>query len=363
VTGSFPWPDGSATGIGSLPGEDVGEAVRLVFGELPDLPHLPELPARGPGADLIGRAAALLVDMPVDLQPSGWRLVDRPGRDLRRSRDLLARDLDALEETADGYTGPLKVQAAGPWTLAGSVELHYGDKAVADPGAVRDLLQSLAEGLRRHVADVRRRVPGADVILQLDEPSLPAVLAGTVPTASGFGTLDPVQPPTAQTGLGDVLAAAGAYPVVHCCAAGAPIEMLRAAGARAVALDAALLPDDEALGEAVQAGTALWLGVVPTRPGSAAAGLALGPRANGSAPASTPGSGSGGGDPVLSDLAGTVGPVRRLWRRLGFAPELLPRSVVVTPACGLAGTSPAFAREALRRCREAGRALGDDPEG
>lgn len=45
----FPWPPASATGVGSLPGTDPAEALRLVFGELPDLPHLTELPARGPG--------------------------------------------------------------------------------------------------------------------------------------------------------------------------------------------------------------------------------------------------------------------------------------------------------------------------
>jgi hypothetical protein len=35
---------------------------------------------------------------------------------------------------------------------------------------------------------------------------------------------------------------------------------------------------------------------------------------------------------------------------------------VVTPACGLAGASPAHARAALRRCREAGRALREEPD-
>jgi len=330
-----PWPPGSATGIGSLPGEDVAEAVRLVFGELPDFPHLPELPARGPGADVIGRGAALLVDLPVDLQPSGWRFVDRPGVDLRRARDLLARDLDALEEAADGYAGPLKVQATGPWTLAGTVELHRGDKAVADPGAVRDLGQSLAEGLRRHVADIRRRMPGATVVLQLDEPVLPAVLAGSVPTASGYGTLAAVERPDVEAGLREVLAATDAYPAVHCCAARPPLDLFRAAGARALSVDAGQLrpDDDESLGEAVEAGVSLWLGAVP----------ATGEN--------------------LSDLAGTVAGVRTTWRRLGFDPALLAEAVVVTPACGLATATPAYARAVLRRCRETARALREDPEG
>ena len=333
------WAPGAATGIGSLPGEDPPEAVRLVLDELPDLPHLPELPARGAGADMVGRGAALLVDLPVDVQPSGWRLVDRPGRDLRRAADLLARDLDALERAADGYAGPLKLQVTGPWTLAATVELHYGDKAVSDRGATRDLVQSLAEGVRRHVADVGRRLPGARLVLQVDEPSLPAVLAGRVPTASGYGALSAVEETLAQSGLAEVLAAAvdagAVHTVAHCCAPRPPLELFRRAGAGSVSFDAALVgqAQDDALGTAVEAGVALWLGVVP------------------------------GTDADLAPLPDTVDGVRRLWGRLGFAPERLPASVVVTPACGLAGASPAYARAALRRVLQTGRALAEDPRG
>src|SRR5689334_9634345 len=60
---SFPWPPGATTGIGSMPGVDPAETAGIVVGELPDLPHLPELPNRGLGADLLGRSAALLVDL------------------------------------------------------------------------------------------------------------------------------------------------------------------------------------------------------------------------------------------------------------------------------------------------------------
>ena len=71
-----PWPVGSATGVGSMPGTDVREAMRVVLGELPDLPHLPELPGRGVGADLTGRTVGLLLDLHAEVQPSGWRFVD-----------------------------------------------------------------------------------------------------------------------------------------------------------------------------------------------------------------------------------------------------------------------------------------------
>ena len=47
----------SGTGIGSLPGQDMTEAIRTVMGELgerPGMPFLPELPRRGVGEVLVG---------------------------------------------------------------------------------------------------------------------------------------------------------------------------------------------------------------------------------------------------------------------------------------------------------------------
>lgn len=322
----------TATAVGSWPGEDVAEALAVVLGELPDLPHLPELPARGPGADVIGRTAALLVDLPVDLQPSGWRLVDRPGRDLRRGQSWLRQDLDALAEAADGYRGRLKVQVAGPWTLAASVWLPRGDRVVIDAGARRDLVASLAQGVSEHVADVRRLVPGADVVVQVDEPSLPAVMQGRLPTASGWGRLPMIEAPEAREGLRTVLAAAvtaGAATVVHSCAADVPVALIVEAGAQAASVDVALLGSRgwESVAVAVEAGVALWAGVVPT---------------------------SG----ELPDAAALADLVARPWHELGLAPSLL-HSVVLTPTCGLAACSPEQARRILVRTREAAEALDE----
>jgi methionine synthase II (cobalamin-independent) len=322
---AVPW--GPATGVGSLPGTDPAEALRVVLGELPAFPHLPELPARGPGADLVGRTAGLLVDLAVDLTPAGWRLVPRGGVDLRRTHDLLARDLDALHEVAEGYTGLLKVQAAGPWTLAAALERERGDRAVVDPGARRDLAQSLAEGIAAHVAAVTGRVPGARVVVQLDEPSLPAVLQGALPTASGFGKLPAVEETVAEQELAAVVAAVPHPVVVHCCAPRAPIALLRAAGADGVSVDVGLVQDLDAVGTAVEAGTHLLLGVVP------------------------------GTDAALPAPRATASRVSALWNELGFPAEQLPAAVTLTPACGLAGASPAYARAAMAQVREAARYL------
>ena len=199
-----------ASGVGSWPGtdaEDYAEAVRLVLGEAPDLPYLPELPGRGAGAAMTGRTLAMIGDLGFDLQPAGWRLTDRPGIDLRRARSLLAQDLDQLEDLAQDFHGVLKVQLAGPWTLAATVERPRGDKLLADHGARRELAQALAEGVAAHLADVRRRVAAAHVVVQVDEPALAAVLAGAIPTASGFGRHRVVHPPEASEALAEVLEA------------------------------------------------------------------------------------------------------------------------------------------------------------
>ncbi|MCA1711503.1 MAG: methionine synthase [Actinobacteria bacterium] len=325
------WPVAAASGIGSLPGTDPREAVRTVLGELPDLPFLPELPARGPHADLTGRACALLADLHVDLQPSGWRITPRPSRDGTRARDLLARDLDALEGT-EARPPFLKLQCAGPWTLAATVELSRGDRLLADPGAVEDLAASLAQGLAAHLADVARRLPGTTLVLQLDEPALPGVLSAQIPTASGFGRLRAPDRLVALDRLRTVLQVAE-QTVVHCCAPRPPFALLADAGAGGVAVDAALLTsrDHDDLGAALENDVRLLLGLVPST------------------------------DAAL-DLEALAAPAKQLWRRLGFEPDRLPGLVVVTPSCGLAGASPAYARQALQACAEIARRLGEEPE-
>ncbi|MDX3576905.1 MULTISPECIES: methionine synthase [unclassified Streptomyces] len=324
-----------ATGVGSLPGGDAHEAAKTATGSFEDFPFLAELPARGPGADMIGRTAGLLVEMYARVEPSGWRIGDRPGRDTKRARSWLGEDLDALEEHVQGYEGQLKVQAVGPWTLAAALELRNGEVALSDPGACRDLAGSLAEGLRLHLAEVRRRVPGADVVLQLDEPSLTAVLRGHVRSASGYRTHRAVDRQVVEGTLRDVVGVHGDGPVVvHSCAPDVPFALLRRSGAAAVSFDFSLLTerDDDVIGEAVEAGTRLFAGVVP------------------------------GVDAPLSDPAGSVMGVRTLWRRLGLRPGLLAEAVTLTPSCGLAGASPGYARRALAHCVRAARSLADDPE-
>lgn len=339
---SKPWPPEAATGVGSMPGTDPAEVVRTVVGELRLLPHLPELPDRGVGADLIGRTAAVLLDLPIEVVPSGYRVAAHPGLDHRRAVDLLARDLDALQQVFEGARpAAVKVQLAGPWTLTAGIELARGHRVLTDPGALREFGESLAEGLAAHVAEVAART-GVPVLVQLDEPTLPAALAARLRTPSGFGTVPAVAASAARDLLASVIdaarAASGNPVLVHCCADRPPVALLRAAGADAISLDATLLtgaPADywDSLGEAWDAGVTLFLGLVP----------ALDPEE----------------PPSLLDVAR---PALRLVDRLGFGRSWLADRAVPTPTCGLAVATPDWARRALGLTAELGRAFVEPPE-
>ena len=137
-----------STGIGSWPGTEQADALKIAFAECPDLPYLPELPDRGPHAALTGRGTALLTGLGIDLTSAGWRLADSSSRDHRRAIATFRSDLDQLEEIAQGYEGPIKVAVAGPWTLAAALEHPRGDRVLADPGARRDVAQSRSRGSR-----------------------------------------------------------------------------------------------------------------------------------------------------------------------------------------------------------------------
>jgi methionine synthase II (cobalamin-independent) len=118
--------------------------------------------------------------------------------------------------------------------------------------------------------------------------------------------------------------AAVPYPVVvHCCATRAPIELFRAAGADGVSLDAGLVQDLDALGTAVEAGTHLLLGIVP------------------------------GTDAPVPAPKASASRISALWNELGFPAERLAEAVTLTPACGLAGATPSYARTAMAHVRQA----------
>ncbi len=328
----------AGTGIGSWPGTSPREAAEIIVGELHRLPHLVELPARGIGSDLIGRAGALLVDITIDTVPRGYRIAAGRSAVTRRAASLLAEDIDALEEAWEkaglrGTQRTVKVQAPGPITLAAQLEMANGHRAITDPGAVRDLAGSLAEGVALHRAEIARRLD-CPVVVQFDEPSLPAALAGRLPGVTGMSAVHAVDEPVAAALLDDCVAAVGGEVAIHSCAPGLPWPMLQRGTMSAVSIDLSTLTADDldGVGEFVESGRTVMLGVVP---------------------ATAP-----GGSPSAEQVARSV---VSFTDRLGFPRAVLPERIGVTPACGVAGATLKWARVAIELTQKAVDAIAEDP--
>ena len=330
----------TATGTGSWPGVAAREAAEVVVGELAGaLAHIVELPARGVGADMLGRAAALLVDVAIDTVPRGYRIAARPGAVTRRAVSLLDEDMDALEEAWEtaGLRGGgrvVKVQAPGPVTLAAGVELANGHRAITDSGAVRDLTASLAEGVATHRAALGRRLD-TPVVVQFDEPSLPAALGGRLSGVTALSPVAALDEAVAVALFDTCVAAVGADVVVHSCARVLPWNLLQRSAIAAVSVDAGTLvaSDLDGIAAFVESGRTVVLGVV----------AANAPQRR----------------PSVEEVAAAVVAVTD---RLGFERSALRDRIGVTPACGLAGATPEWARTAIGLAREAAEVFAADPD-
>lgn len=328
----------AATGVGSWPGTSARHAAEVVVGELHQLPYLPELPARGIGSDLIGRAGALLVDIAIDTVPRGYRIAARPGAVSRRAASLLREDIDAVEEAWEIAGGArsgraVKVQAPGPITLAAELELSNGHRALTDAGALRDLAASLAEGLAIHRTEVARRL-STTVVVQLDEPLLASALAGRISGVTSLSPVHAVDETLAVEIYDDCVAAVGADVMMHTCAGDVPWTLLQRSAIRAVSVDmGALSPGDiDGLAAFVDSGRTAVLGLVP-------------PVAPGSRPS-------------VEELAAAAAAVTD---RIGFTRAVLGERIGVSPTCGLAGATDAWARAATTLCQRAATSITDDP--
>jgi methionine synthase II (cobalamin-independent) len=329
----------AATGIGSWPGSSPREAAEIVVGELHTLPHLVELPARGVGADMIGRAGALLVDIGIDTGPRGYRVAGGRSSVVRRAVSLLDEDIDAFEEAWEkaglrGGTRTVKVQAPGPITLAAQLELAGGHRAITDAGALRDLAGSLAEGVATHRAQLEKRLE-TSVVVQFDEPLLPAALAGRLAGVTSLTPVHPVDEPVAIGLLDDCVSVVGGEVVLHSCAPALPWKALQRSGIHAISVDASTLTaaDLDGVGDFVDSGRTVMLGVVAA-----------------TAPATRP---------SAEEIAKAAA---ALTDRLGFARSVLRDRIGITPACGLAGATPQWARIAVELAQKAADGFAEDPD-
>ncbi|NUP75010.1 MAG: hypothetical protein HOQ07_10240, partial [Sinomonas sp.] len=253
----------TATSHGDWPGTDPVEAEKAIRGELgsPHLPFVPELPGRGVGSDPVGRTATLLVDLHADVQPHGWRIVEKPGRDALRAESALSTDLNVLADVVgaeETHAEELQVRILGPLSLMAGLYLHHGERVLIDAGARRDVAQSLAAGVGGFLTRLRAAAPQARLTVQLSEPEAARVLGGLIPTASGYRTIRSVRASEARavwSELVEALRAGGAAQVmVHTEAWEAPSGTLLEAGADGISVpsDGLSVPQWESLAEGVE---------------------------------------------------------------------------------------------------------------
>lgn len=314
------------TAAGSLPGEDFRGALGAMTEVLPEMLPLPELPGRGVGSQMVGRALGLIDALDFDLQPAGWRLTSGSGADHRRARSQWRFDLDDTEELLQGFSGVLKVAVAGPWTLSASVERPMGDRLLADHGARRELSQALADGVATLFADLAQRLPQATLRLQVDEPLVVAVAEAQVPTASGFSRHRRVHAPELSAALAPLVELEPSA-ILHCCAAGEWLQLARSAGFRSVSLDLGLFGSGrqrDAVGQWLADDLHVVAGVVDSaRPQRQSA------------------------DELLTRALGFLRP-------MGLDPEVLRSHVLLGTSCGLAGWSMSDVMPQLAQLRRAG---------
>ena len=188
----------------------------------------------------------------------------------RRAISLLDEDIDALEEAWEkaglrGARRTVKVQAPGPITLAAQLELANGHRAITDAGALRDLAASLAEGRRARTArEVARRLERT-VVVQFDEPSLPAALAGRLTGVTGLTPVHPVDEAVAIGLLDECVAPSAARWRCTAVRRDCRGRCLQRSSCHAVSVDVSTLTaaDLDGIGEFVESGRTVMLGVVP----------------------------------------------------------------------------------------------------
>lgn len=166
-------------------------------------------------------------------------------------------------------------------------------------------------------------------MVQVDEPALPAVLAGSVPTASGFGrhrSVDAQGAAPALEELAEAVHGEGAKVIAHCCARDIPYDLLARTGYDGVGvdLDQVDAPGYDALAGLLEHGSLVHLGVIGTGSGTV---------------------------PTPAQVANRV---ERFLDVLGLEPC---ENLVLTSACGLAGSDQQTARAIIDVLAKAARSL------
>ena len=296
-------PVGLATSIGSLPHDDPGEAVDFVLRNQPRLPAAPSLPGRSRREGMIAQAAQGVRGIAVG--EDGSLEIDDAALDPEAplDDDGFASDafvgLRAFLTAVAERRGPIKVSVTGPVTFG----VALAAAGVEPSLAFRVASAAVRQRARALIDYVGQRVPQAQVVAFLDEPTLGSAMLSEFP-------LDPLDAVDLASGALAVLEK-GAITGLHCCSTTTDWRLLMQAGPQILSLptDGGIEHAAGALATFLERGGWVAWGAVPTdRP------------------------------------IGTT--VERMWRQLtllwcdlvtsgGADPVLLRTQAMITPACGL----------------------------
>jgi len=318
-----------ATGIGSLPHEDVADALEAVFRDCPDLPYWPQLPNVSRAEGMNEQAAVGLPGL--RMEDGRLRLVqDEPffegAERLLEASETGDATLAALPpEAAAGFEPFLeevrrrgcpeaKGQIAGPVTVGMNIKGEDGNPILYNAD-LRDILTRFLNLRVRWQAE-RIAEAGARPIVFVDEPFL-----------ASFGTpFFGWEKPQVQETLAAVTAGAETTGS-HCCS-NTEWSIFLSGPVQAVSFDAFEFADnflvyrDDLRAFLEGGGTIVW-GIVPTDPDDVAAATV---------------------DALHERMLGHLAKVEAL----GFPREQVLRQSLMTPACGLGTRPPETAEAAFR---------------
>jgi hypothetical protein len=306
---------GLATGIGSLPYTDAREAAESVLRCLPELPAMPQLPARDPREGMLAQWLGALPEVTVGADGSisvRGISTEAPECVLLEATHAGVLSFVELARTLDSPLVRAKVQITGPLTLG--VALH----AAGMP--VRFAFRRAAEVVRAWSVALEdflgEQLPHTSIVMFLDEPAL-------VTWRRGDALLDRE---AAIDVLSGALAAVDCVTGVHVCGDG-DLGLALEAGPQILGVEVsdALVRDTIPLARFLDGDGWIAWGAVPTdRPVGESA------------------------DPHWRRLAS-------VWcelTRRGCDPVPLRARGIITPACGLAGYGATQAERVLGIARE-----------
>ncbi len=348
-------PAGLATGIGSVPFTGAGEALSMIFSNLPEIPHWPQMPGKGPAEGFVFQFLNPLVKTGL-ISIEGDRFFFDTGshRWWEGVSDFYAHYLAAVEgdrraleffslpeEAASGFyafmehigkNGPgeavfFKGQLAGPLTVGFSLNDRRGMPAYYNEQLRELLVKALALSGRWQAEKLSGL--GRPAIIFIDEPAV------SVYGKSGYITVTREMIKKDLDEISGQIHAAGAVAGVHSCDA-IDWSILCQCDIEIINLDAysygeSLLLYTGELKEFLDRGGALALGMAPTGERAAA-------------------------ETVESLWQG----IEKIWEGLrqgGVTAGRLPEQTMITPACGTGLLEPALAERIYRLTAEISRRL------